>query len=106
MTRSELLDQARALATSTRQFPQRSDTYRLLGGLGATVSALEQVCSQLSGFHSAAQDGVDYDGEDGGGSGQSAQEATAALNEARIALAAAGRAIDKAREASSHIVWR
>ena len=101
----QLTDHARALATSTRQFPRRSDTYRLLGDLSATVSALEQVCSQLGAFHAGAQAGVDYDGEDADGNGQSAREAATSLAGAHEALTAAGAAIDRAHTANSHLRW-
>lgn len=102
---NQLSAQARALSVSTREFPHRSDTYRLLGDLNATVSALAQVCSQLGAFHAGAQDGVEYVGEDGGGSGQSAREGAIKLAEAHEALAAAGEALGQAHVANSHIRW-
>lgn len=100
-----LYDHAHALATSTREFPCRGDTYRLLGNLSVTVLALGQVCSQLGAFHAGAQDGIEYAGEDALGSGQSARGAAISLAEAHEALVAAGMAIDRAHAATSHIRW-
>ncbi|MFI8696022.1 hypothetical protein [Dietzia maris] len=96
---------ARALAVSTRQFPHRSDTYRLIGVLSGSIADLAQVCRQLGAFHADARDGQDYDGEDPGGSGRSAQEAAAALKQAATALAAAEKAVAQAHSANSHIRW-
>lgn len=101
----QLSAQARTLSVSTREFPHGSHTYQLLGDLSVTVSALGQVCSQLGAFHAGAQEGVEYAGEDDGGSGQSAREAAVKLAEAHEALAAASKALGQAHAANSHIRW-
>lgn len=103
---NQLRDQAHTLAASTREVPHRGDTYQLLGDLRDTISGMKQVVSHLGAFHADARDGIDYDGEDGTGSGQSAREAADSLNQATAALAAVGKALNQAHAANSHIRWK
>ena len=99
-------EQSRTLAHSTRDVPSPPDSYRLLGELNATVTHLEQVCQQLSVWHTNAIDGVHYAGEDERGDGATGTVLAAAeLDRAATALQAAGDAIASAHSANGVVRW-
>lgn len=104
---SELEELARTLAHSTRTVPVPADSYALLGELRATTDGLEQVCRQLSRWHSQTVDGVQYVGEDDRGDGASGTVVAAhELGRAAVLLAQASEALTRAHSANGVIRWR
>lgn len=103
---AQLSAQARTLAHSTRNVPSPRDSYDLLGELVATVGDLEQVCRQLSSWHTSVVDGVHYQGEDDRGDGATGTVVTAAeLTRAAAALDAAAVALRTAHSANGVVRW-
>lgn len=101
---SKLESNSRTLAHSTRAIPDPSDTYRLLGELGATADHLAQVLEQLATWHSNVENDTHYDGEDGGTTG-SPQKAAAELHAAARALSLASEHIGLAHTHSGVVRW-
>lgn len=101
----EVEQSARTLAHSTRDVPTPSDSYALLGELGATVDHLEQVCRQLSRWHAAAQEPEHFEGEDARGDGTGTATAAAELESASAALATASAALMRAHAANGVVRW-
>lgn len=97
----EVEQSARTLAHSTRDVPAPSDSYALLGELSATVDHLEQVCRQLSRWHTAAQDAGHLQGEDA----PSAATAATELEAASTALSTASAALHSAHTANGAVRW-
>lgn len=95
---------ARTLAHSTRTVPSPSESYALLGELGATVDHLAQVLEQLSAWHGQAEDGVHYDGEAGGLYG-SAEATGKELGDAARTLREASEHITHAHSLNSVVRW-
>ncbi len=102
---SEVEQSARTLAHSTRDVPTPSDSYALLGELGATVDHLEQVCRQLSQWHAAAREPEHFEGEDARGDGTGTATAAAQLDSASAALATASAALMRAHAANGVVRW-
>lgn len=101
---SELEATARTLAHSTRAVPSPADSYRLLGELNATADHLAQVLKQLAAWHSSAEDGVHYNGEDGG-TVASPTAACIELTEASQAVAKAAEHIGRAHSHNGVVRW-
>lgn len=101
---AETEELTRTLAHSTRDVPHPLQSYRMLGELGATLDHLAQVCAQLSTWHSRAEDGTHYDGEDGGRTG-SPRAAADELRTASSALRLASGHIGKAHTHNSVVRW-
>lgn len=95
---------ARTLAHSTRTVPSPSESYALLGELGAIVDHLAQVVDQLSAWHGRTEDGVHYDGEAGGLHG-SAEAAGKELGDAARTLRDASEHINHAHSLNSVVRW-
>lgn len=103
---SELSNQARTLAHSTRNVPAPISSYALLGELVATVENLEQVCRQLGAWHSRAVDGRHYEGEDSRGDGATGTVTAAIeLEQAASSLDAAAAALRAAHSANGVVRW-
>lgn len=101
---AEVEELTRTLAHSTRAVPRPSDSYPLLGELTASVDHLAQVIAQLAKWHYRVEDGVHYDGEDGG-STASATSAGAALDAAAHALTEASEHIGQAHSSNAVVRW-
>lgn len=97
----EVEESARTLAHSTREVPTPSDSYALLGELGATVDHLEQVCRQLSRWHATARSAGHLQGEHA----PQAAEAAAELEAASAALSTASAALARAHVANGVVRW-
>lgn len=97
----EVEQSARTLAHSTRDVPTPSDSYELLGELGATVDHLEQVCRQLSRWHATARSAGHFQSEDA----PHAAEAAAKLESASAALATASAALMRAHADNGAVRW-
>lgn len=82
-----------------------SDTYALLGELGATVDHLEQVCRLLSRWHAAAKEPEYFEGEEAWGDDTGAVTAAAELDSASPALATASAALTRAHAANGVVRW-
>jgi hypothetical protein len=104
---NQLVDAARALAHSTRSIPNPSDSYELLGALGAVQETLTQIYAQLAVWHRSAVDGTHYSGTDGRSTSEiPATEETAALLESATASASrAANRVDAALGANGVIRW-
>ena len=104
---SELSENARTLAHSTRDVPSpSSSSYTLLGELVATVDRLEQVVRQLSAWHSRVIDGIHYAGEDDRGDGATGTiTAAEQLTRAAAALDTASAALRAAHSANGVVRW-
>lgn len=84
----------RALAHSTRDVPSPSDSYQILGELGAITDHLVQVLEQLASWHHRVEDGTHYDAENGdhsGSPGSAGIELSTAANALKIASTHVGR---------------
>ncbi|HEX7352912.1 hypothetical protein [Brachybacterium sp.] len=101
----EAAQSARTLAHSTRDVPTPSDSYVLLGELGATVDHLEQVCRQLSRWHAATQEPEHFTAEDPRGDGTGTTTAAAELEAAAVALNTASAALMRAHAANGVVRW-
>ena len=96
---------ARTLAHSTHGVPHPRDSYPLLGELGATIDHLAQVIDQLGKWHSHAEDGTHYEGEDGGSTG-SARAAADELTTAANMLKLASSHVARAHSLNAVVRWR
>ncbi|SIS23104.1 hypothetical protein [Williamsia sterculiae] len=102
----ELSDHARTLAHSTRDVPSPSDSYRLLGELNDTITALEQVCRQLARWHAGVIDGIHYDGQYAlGGDATGTITAAGEIHNAAAALHTASDALSAAHAANGVVRW-
>lgn len=96
----------RSLAHSTRDVPNPTDSYRLLGELSSTVDHLEQTSRQLAAWHRRVVDGQHYRGEDENGDGVTGTlEAAEQLGVAAAALEHASAALHAAHAANSVVRW-
>lgn len=94
----------RTLAHSTRNVPLPRESYSMLGELGACIRHLAQVTEQLAGWHNRVEDGIHYEGEDGGGTG-SARAAATELTTAVSALNLAANHVDRAYTCNGGVRW-
>lgn len=101
---AELQELSRTLAHSTRAVPKPSESYRLLGELSSTVTDLAQVVNQIAQWHNQVEDGVHYDGEDGGRTG-SPKLASSELLVAASSLILAAEHISRAHSHNAVVRW-
>ena len=101
---AELTRVARRLAHSTRQVPNPSDSYALIGEISDTLASLDQVCRQLAEWHGRVTDAVGYEGENGDGATATVTVAVA-LDQAAAALTDAGAAVEEAHAANGVVRW-
>lgn len=104
---NQLVEAARTLAHSTRSIPNPSDSYQLLGALGAVQEALAQIYAQTAAWHRSAVDGTHYDGEDGRRKSETpaTEEAAALLESAAASASRAANRVDAALSANGSIRW-
>ena len=92
------------LAHSTRDVPNPRDSYSMLGELGAIIDHVAQVCDQLASWHSRAEDGKHYEGEDDNRSG-SPRAAAAELTTAASSLRLASNHVHRAHSHNAVVRW-
>lgn len=104
---NQLVEAARTLAHSTRSIPNPSDSYQLLGALGAVQEALAQIYAQTAAWHRSAVDGTHYSGEDGRSTSDipATEEAAALLESATASASRAANRVDAALSANGVIRW-
>ncbi len=100
----EAEEMLRTLAHSTGDYPNPQDSYPMLGELGAIIDHTAQVCDQIARWHSRAEDGKHYNGEDGDTTG-STQATAAELTTAANALRVASQHILRAHGHNSVVRW-
>lgn len=102
---SEVEERARTLAHSTRTIPTPSDSYGLLGELRSSIDHLEQVCRQLSVWHTAAHDGQHFQGEDGHDDRTGTIVTAEALERSAHALSTVYSELSRALQANGTVRW-
>lgn len=101
---AEVEELMRTLAHSTRDVPKPSESYPMLGELGAIIDHAAQVCDQLASWNTRAQHGRHHDGEDGGTT-DSPRAVAYQLTSAASALRKASEHVLSAQGFSSAVRW-
>ena len=106
-TNAETMRQAaRALARSSRSFPDPDEMYDVLGSITYTLGALSQSLGQIGSWHRDHADRAAHDdGNRAAGAGD-AVTVTAQLQRAAIALDVAIDAVMTAHNANGRIAWQ
>lgn len=98
---------ARALAHSSRAFPDPDEMYDVLGSLTYTLGAVSQTMGQIGAWHATHADDAVHD-EDGSRSGGALDATTVAnlLEGAVTALDIVNRVVMDAHSINGHIIWQ